>query len=98
MSAPDPLTAVARLRTCVRAGDYAGAAVQVSQPLVLEAIAGLANAAEAERLAADEARREAAAVRLREAERARVQARIGPLLDELIGVLAGALLESREAA
>ena len=91
MSTPDALQAIAGLRHCVQSGDYAGAALRVSQPAVLDAIAGLAAVAQAERESADEARREAAAVRLGDAERARVQAEVGPLLEELIGVLAGAM-------
>ena len=91
MSTPDPLQVLAGLRHCVQAGDYASAALKVSQPAVLEAIAGLAMYAQQQRAEADAAYREAAAVRLAEAERARVQAEIGPLLEELIGVLAGAM-------
>jgi len=95
VSAPDPVAAIAGLRHCVQAGDYAGAVLRVAQPPVLDAIAGLAVYAAEQRAEADEARREAAAVRLGEAERARVQAAVGPLLDEVIGVLAEALGASR---
>ena len=91
MSTPDPLAAIAGLRHCVQAGDYAGAALRVSQPAVLDAITGLAAYAAEQRAEACEARREAAASRLTEAERARVQAEIGPLIEELIGVLAEAM-------
>lgn len=95
MSAPDPIAAIAGLRRCVQAGDYAGAALRVAQPAALDAIAGLAVYAAEQRADADEARREAAAARLAEAERARVHAVIAPLLDEVIGVLAEALGASR---
>jgi hypothetical protein len=91
MTAPDPVKDLAVFRHRVRAGDYAAAALMVSQPAVLDALAALSGYAERERAEADAARREAAAVRLAEAERARVQALIAPLLDELIGVLAEAL-------
>ena len=91
MNAPDPVAAIAGLRHCVQAGDYAGAVLKVAQPAVLDAIAALAGHAAEQRAEVDAARREAAAARLAEAERARVQAAIGPLMDELIGVLAGAL-------
>jgi hypothetical protein len=91
MSAPDPLRAVADLRRCMQARDFAGVTVLAVSPALLAGLDELAAMAEAERRAADEARREAAALRLGEAERARVQAEIGPLLEELIGVLAGAM-------
>jgi hypothetical protein len=91
MTAPDPLQAIAGLRHCVQAGDYAGATLRVAQPAVLDAIASLAAYAAEQRAEADEARREAAAAQRAEAERARVQAGISPLLEELIGVLAGAM-------
>lgn len=91
MSAPDPVAVIAGLQHCVQAGDYAGAVLRVAQPAVLDAIAGLAVYAAEQRAEADTARREAAAVRLGEAERARVHAVIAPLLDEVIGVLAEAM-------
>jgi len=91
VSAPDPVRAVAGLRRCLEARDYAGAARLIEQPATLDALASLAAYAAEQRAAADEARREAAALRLGEAERARVQAVVGPLLDEVIGVLAEAL-------
>ena len=91
MSTPDPIAVIAGLRHCIQSGDYAGAVLRVAQPVVLDAIAGLAVYAAQQRAEADEARREAAAVRLAEAERARVQATVGPLLDEVIGVLAEAM-------
>lgn len=82
MSAADVL--LADLQRHVRQHDYASAACLTTRPDVLDAIAHLAADA-------DEARREVAASRLAEAERARVQAVIGPALNELIGVLAEAL-------
>jgi len=82
VSAADVL--LADLQRHVRQHDYAAAACLTTRPDVLDAIAGLAAAA-------DEARREAVASRLAEAERARVQAVVGPALTELIGVLAEAL-------
>jgi hypothetical protein len=84
VTARDALRAVAELERHVRRRDYAAAACLTTRPDVLDAIAGLAAAA-------DEARREAVASRLAEAERARVQVVIGPALTELIGVLAEAL-------
>jgi hypothetical protein len=83
-AAPDALAAVAEPERRVRRRDYAAAACLTTRPDVLDAIAALAADA-------DEARREVAASRLAEAERARVQAVIGPLLNELIGVLAEAM-------
>ena len=82
MSAADIL--LADLQRHVQRHDYAAAACLTTRPDVLDVIARLAADA-------DEARREAAAVRLAEAERARVQAAIGPLLAEVIGVLAEAM-------
>jgi hypothetical protein len=75
---------MAELQRHVRRRDYASAACLTTRPEVLDGIARLAAEA-------GEARREVAASRLAEAERARVQAVIGPLLNEVIGVLAEAL-------
>jgi hypothetical protein len=75
----------------MQARDHAGVARLVELPATLDGLTELTAQALALRAEADEARREAAAARLAEAERARVQAEIGPLLEELIGVLAGAM-------
>jgi hypothetical protein len=91
VSAPDPLRAIAALRRCMAAKDYAGAARLVTEQATLDGLAAIEAYVAAERAEADEARREAAAARLAEAERARVQASVGPLLDEVIGVLADAM-------
>jgi len=91
MTAPDPVKATAAFRHRVQAGDYAAAALLVSQPAVLDALAALSGYAAEQQARADEAAREAFAARMAEAERARVHAEIAPLLDEVIGVLAEAL-------
>ena len=97
MTAPAPLQAVADLRRCLQGQDYAGAERLIRLPAALDGLAALAAQAGQARREADEARREAAALRLGEAERARVQAQVGPLLEQVIGVLAEALLERRDA-
>jgi hypothetical protein len=91
VSTPDALHAVAALQRCIQRRDYAQAACLTTRPEVLDGIARLAAYAAEQRALADEAMREAAAARLAEAERARVQAVIGPLLNEVIGVLAEAM-------
>ncbi len=93
MSTPGPLQAVADLRRCLRDQDHAGAERLIGLPATLAGLDELTGQALTACLEADKAWREAAAVQRAEAERALVQARIGPLLEELIGVLAGALAE-----
>jgi septal ring factor EnvC (AmiA/AmiB activator) len=92
------LRAFGELERCVQRHDYAAAACLTTRPEVLDGIARLAAYAAEQRAQADEARREAAAARLAEAERARIQAAIGPLLDEVIGVLAEALGVPKDSA
>jgi hypothetical protein len=87
----EAVLAVAALERAMASRDYAGAARLVTRQATLDGLAGLRAYAAAQRAEADDVRAEAAQVRLAEAERARVQAAVGPLLDEVIGVLAGAM-------
>ncbi len=63
MSAPNPIQAVADLRRCMQARDFAGVTRLACSPAALAGLDELAAAAENERRAADEARREAASLR-----------------------------------
>ncbi len=97
MSAPDPdgLLAVAALQRCLLRRDYAGAARLVTLRATLDGLSTLAAHAEGLwQSEAGRAYRESVAAWRAEHEaslQARLEARVAPVLDELIGVLAEAL-------
>ena len=88
MTARDPLQAVMDLCRCMKARDYAGVSRLAGQRATLDGLSALAALSG---YAAEQQARAAAAARVAEAERARVQAAVAPLLDEVIGILAEAM-------